>query len=226
MPEDDFVFIEGVLISCSGLPSDGYLTTNYTGFFESVTVAGDGSFSLAIPCSQGPFEIVGYSLDYQTSSGAISITPQSNPVIDVGLVEVCAVSAEEYLVLSINGDPEIILTSDIYVEPTETILGFFYFHIGDYIENDEYLIMRFWVWDDEEFFGMGWPFANPALLYIEGSDESSWETVQSDYPLNFEYTVFSNVPGDYVQFIFDGEMTSNVGGPDITVSGYGRIQHQ
>ena len=67
-------FITGMLSDCGGDPGEGYITmTTDGGFPESVEVASDGSFTIAMACAPQEVTMTGYAADYLSNSGDVIV---------------------------------------------------------------------------------------------------------------------------------------------------------
>lgn len=216
--EEQVTIITGNLVDCGGANGEGYISVNNPGYLtESVEVSEDGSFILNYGCPPQDVELIGYSPDYLTNSGAINVTTIPGESVDVGNIDLCAFSTDEYIVFSVLDETYTLVDSIEVFDNSSTL------YISGY-QIDENIYISFFL-DDvptpmESSFGFEENYFSISQI-IQG------QLNPSQPEMNWNFTEYSDQYLDYLEFNFSANYEIYNNGIPLgvnQVTGYGRVQ--
>ncbi len=125
---DQYLYtLEGQLVGCMGSAlNDAYLVVTTGDDYFTVQIDENGNFSHVFSkCDDNQISIVAFDRENLYVSDEIIITEFGDQILDLGMVEVCEESIEEFIRFTIEGTDEVlILDPDAWIFPGDkTVLG-------------------------------------------------------------------------------------------------------
>ncbi|NND93624.1 MAG: hypothetical protein HKN45_02100 [Flavobacteriales bacterium] len=191
IPENIVGYITGVLVDCENQPTSGFVTINNSLIFpESVEVDPDGIFEFNINCSPQTFSIYGFDEDYETASLPQQVTSIPMETVDIGQLNNCTISAEQYVEVYLNGDSYLFADS-LYTGFTGTDI---WISVADNSTPGEFNTVTLGFEDS----------INPLEFYEENNISIDGILYFQSDDFNLEFTTYSEELGTFLEFNFNG----------------------
>ncbi len=125
LSSDSYLFVmEGQLLGCMGAPlNDAYLIVYTENDYFTIEIDENGNFSHPFSkCDDTEISVVAYDRENLFTSEEITLSDFSDPVLNLGMIEVCDEMIDEYIRFMVNGGIEVlVLNPDAWILNGEAI---------------------------------------------------------------------------------------------------------